>query len=82
MAEKYTVKTMCGDLRIFEKSIMIEGVARSFYLRQSIDRGVVRELVGLINNVFYLGKNVKAQEVSNTMRSLLKPNVEFDKEAK
>lgn len=79
MAEKYTLKTECGGIRVFEKSIMIEGMPRSYYFKQPVDTDMVFALKRLINDAFFIGKNTKAQEVSDTIRNLLQPTIECEK---
>ncbi len=77
MAARYTFRTECGEIRLFEKSIMIEGMARSYYLKSIIDKDIAQEIVRLINDAFFIGKNVKAREVSDTVRNLIHPTIEY-----
>ena len=71
MAEKFIIYTDFGKLRVFEKSIMLEGVAKPFFLNTTIDRELATEISGIINTAFEEGKNTKAREVAETLRALI-----------
>ncbi len=71
MTEKFIVNTNCGKLRVFEKSVLLEGVAKPFFLYTFIDRKLATELIGIIIAAFEAGKNSNALEVAETLRALI-----------